>query len=71
MTQAYSENCMAGSKGNYLLDQGSFVRSISDVFGCVACKALQLEFSGFTLLFIFHQDTRHRSEADRRGPVRR
>ena len=38
---------MAGSEGNYLLDQGSFVRSISDVFGCVACKALQLEFSGF------------------------
>ena len=38
---------MADSKGNYSLDLESFVRSISDVVGCVACKALQLEFSGF------------------------
>ena len=47
MTQAYSENCMADSEGNYSLDQGSFLRSIGGVVGCVACKAFQLEFSGF------------------------
>ena len=47
MTQAYSENCMADSKGNYSLDQGSFVRSVSDVVGCFACEALQLRFCGF------------------------
>lgn len=47
MTQAYSENCMADSKGNYSLDLESFVRSISDVVGCVACEALQLRFCGF------------------------
>ena len=38
---------MADSKGNYSLDQGSFVRSVSDVVGCFACEALQLRFCGF------------------------
>ena len=34
-------------------------------------KLSNWSFVVLTLLFIFHQDTRHRSEADRRGRVRR